>query len=472
MASNGIKALKSGVWYTFSNFLLKGIGIITIPIFTRILTKAEYGLYNNFISWKSIMSVFITLNLSVTLGNAKYDFKEKFDEYILSVLMLSSLSVVVWNVIINCFQSFFSDLFGMDYIYINAMMIYLFFTPVIEMFQARERFSFEYKKSVLISIIVALTTSILSVILVMLLQNKLSGKIFGEIIPTVLIGFVLYIFFLKKGKRIVFLYWKYALKIGLPYIPHTLSLIVLSSMDRTMIRKWCGAEDTAMYSIAYTCTMIISLLINSIGSAYGPWLAEKLYGKNYKTIRSYSKLYMIAFASFIPIVMLIAPELLLILGGWDYLGAMYVIPPVAMGCVCQFIYTIFGAVEQLEKKTIGMAFASVSAALLNYILNCIFIPRWGYISAAYTTLVGYIWLMIVYLFMVWKIGLRQVYSYRFVLFLAAILFLCMAIANILYANTILRYLFLLGYLFIMLFVCFKNRYFIAKVFNMIKGKST
>ena len=43
--NNNKKALKSGVWYTASNFLDKSIGFITTPIFTRLLTKSRVLAY-------------------------------------------------------------------------------------------------------------------------------------------------------------------------------------------------------------------------------------------------------------------------------------------------------------------------------------------------------------------------------------------------------------------------------------------
>ena len=47
------KALKSGVWYTISNLLVKSIVLITTPIFTRLLSKIDYGNYNNYVSWQN-----------------------------------------------------------------------------------------------------------------------------------------------------------------------------------------------------------------------------------------------------------------------------------------------------------------------------------------------------------------------------------------------------------------------------------
>ena len=205
--NNNRKALKSGIWYIASNFLIKGIGFITTPIFTRILTKTEFGLYSNYTSWLSILMVFVTLNLEATLISARYDFEEDFDSYILSVLILSSISCLLWAIVFNIFGYEVSKFTHIEQIYLNAMMLYLLFLPAINFFQARERYFFEYKKSVAMSLMIALSTSVLSVILVSILDNRLLGRIIGAVTPTIALGFGIYTFFIIKGKHLKIKYW-------------------------------------------------------------------------------------------------------------------------------------------------------------------------------------------------------------------------------------------------------------------------
>ena len=64
--SNNAKALKSGIWYTAANFLTRSVGLITTPIFTRLLTKADFGAYNNYTSWLAILTIIITMYLEST----------------------------------------------------------------------------------------------------------------------------------------------------------------------------------------------------------------------------------------------------------------------------------------------------------------------------------------------------------------------------------------------------------------------
>ena len=199
----------------------------------------------------------------------------------------------------------------------------------------------------------------------------------------------------------------------------------------------------------------------SINSAYAPWLGEKLSERDTYSIYKFSKIY-IGIFSFMSIgIMLLSPEILLILGGKTYLEAKYVMLPVAMSCVCQFLYTMFVNVEQFEKKTIGMAFASVSAAIINYILNYLMIPRFGYIAAAYTTLIGYIWLLIVHMYLVYKMKMGKIYSYKFVISTVIVFGVLILGINYLYANQLSRYFVVLIYFIIFLLLSIKNKRFIT-----------
>ena len=155
--------------------------------------------------------------------------------------------------------------------------------------------------------------------------------------------------------------------------------------------------------------------------------------------------------------MLITPEILFIMGGKSYQEAIYVMPPVAFGCVCQFLYTMFVNIEQFEKKTVGMAFASVSAAVVNYALNRLFIPRYGYIAAAYTTLVSFLWLLLVHMLLVKKLGYSSLYPVKFIFVVLAGMIFYTAVVNYLYMITSVRYVMVLGYGILFISIGWKYR---------------
>lgn len=437
---NNKKALKSGVWYTASNFLTKGVIFLTTPFFTRLLTHEEFGIFNNYISWLGLVTIFVTLNLDASIISAKYDYNKEFDSYIFSLLALSASNAIAWIFVINIFHGFFENLFDLNIYYINAMLLYILCLPAVSMYQAKEAYNFNYKKNALISLFLSVGTVFLSLILVITLQNKLNGRIIGAVLPTVILGVVFYFYFWRNGKKIDVNYWKYAIPICLPYIPHLLSMTLLNSTDRVMITKICGSEMTALYSLAYTCGAMITVVLSSLNGAFAPWLGEKIHNNEYQSVRKFSYIYILIFFFMSVGIMLLSPEALYILGGESYMEAVYVLAPVSMGCVCQFLYTMFVNVEQFKKKTGGMAIGSATAAIINFVLNLIFIPKIGYLAAAYTTLVGYIVLLLIHMYLVKRLGLSEIYDYKFIALVVLAGIVIMVLITILYSHTILRYI--------------------------------
>ncbi len=431
--------LKSGLWYTVSNFLSKGMLFLATPLFTRLMTQEEFGSFSNFSSWLNILMIVVTLNVEASLISARYDHADRLDRYVFSALVLSSISALIWGIALNVFMDEVSQFFDLEPIYINCMLVYLLFFPALQLFQTKERFFFRYKASSAVSLLSSVGSCVLSVILVLVMQDKLSGRIFGHVLPVIVLGLALYILIAKRGRSVDFHDFPYTLRVCLPYIPHLLSMTILNSTDRIMITKMCGDQQTALYSVAYSVAMIVTLFLTALNGAFSPWLVEQLSQERYSKIREVSKTYIAAFLLFAVGLMLLSPEILLIVGGSNYVSAKPVMLPVILGCACQFLYTLFVNVEQFYKKTVGMALASLSAAVLNYVLNWLLIPRFGYVAAAYTTLIGYLWLLLVHMLLVRRMKKSHVYSCTFILLAVVCMGVAAFLVSLLYTNDILRY---------------------------------
>lgn len=464
------KALKSGVWYTVANFITKGLVFITTPIFTRLLTHEQFGDFNNYTSWLSILTIICTLNLESTFISARFEYENRFDEFVFSMLALSTISTLLSGIIINVAYPLTKDIFMIDRWAINILFVYLLFNTAVHMYQTRERFCFGYKQTVFITLVVSVFTVGLSLILVYFSEDRLAGRILGHTVPTIIVGLVLYVKLMRQGRKIDHMFWKYALPIALPYIPHLLSLSLLNSMDKIQIKKFCGSNDNALYSLAYTCGAIVSILLVSMNNAYAPWLGEKLNQNNYYAIRKFSKTYILLFFVGLIGIMLLSPEFLLFMGGRSYSNAKYVMPPIAFSCGCQFIYTMFVNVEQFKKKTIGMAIGSISAAVLNFVLNILFIPKYGYIAAAYTTLASFLWLLIVHMIVIKIIKEDKVYDYKFISCIIVAMFICTIAVNYLYKKDVARFLFLFMYFVIVIVLLYNNRGKLIPIVKLIFTK--
>lgn len=457
------EAVKSAFWYTGSNLLVKALGFITIPIFTRLLTHAEFGVYNNYLSWLAVMTIVVTLSLDATLISAKRDYPGDLRNYTFSMIVLAQISAVFWLVVSNCFMSMFEAASALDAVYINCIFIYLLFLPAITLVQTWERFVYRYKVTVALSLAMSVGIALLSVALALLLPDHLGGVIVGRTIPVALLGGSIFLWFIVKKSALNTSYWRYALPIAWPFIPHLLAMTLLGAMNKIFIIQICGADANALYSLAYSCGLIVALFVTSLNSAFSPWLGDKLTEGDYDRIQRVSRPYVALFAAFAFVSTLIAPEVLLVMGGASYLPAMYVIPPIAMGCVFQFVYCMYVNVEQYEKKTKGMALASLSAAALNALLDIIFIPMFGYMAAAWASAASYGWLMLAHMLLVRRMGLSFVYDWKFNIALCTLTCACIGFCVVLYSAPVVRWIAIVLFVLVLVVSILLKRKLVAAV---------
>lgn len=397
MAEQKNQVIKSGVWYIISNVLIRAVGILTSPIYTRMLSTAEKGIADSFNMWLTIINSITCLCLIYSVGRAKIDFSEKFDEYLSAIQTLSSTFTLIT---FGFFLWKFSGIFQGEFTFpmLVMMFVYLVIFPSIDYMQYKYRFNYQYKENIIISIIICISTVILSVVFMAVLPNdRALGKITGTVIPVIIVGIWCYITILRSGK-VIFKkeYWLYALKIGLPTIPHGLAMVLLARMDMVMILSFCGASDAGIYSTGYTIATLLSVVTNAIGQAWLPWFNEQLHIEKREAIKK-NNLLLMQLGCFLTLgFIVVAPEATKILCHSKFWGCIWVIPAVAIGTLCQYFYTNYVNVELYYKKTFLIALNSVIAAFLNYTLNSIYIPLFGFVAAAYTTLVGYFALMILH----------------------------------------------------------------------------
>ena len=445
--NKGSLAVRSSIWYMIANVSLRAVSIITTPIYTGMLTKADYGRANTYNSWIDVFNVFACLCVVYSIGRAKLDFKDKFDEYMSALQGLSSSCGFILLILAFVFRESLAAWLHYEVPLAVGLFAYLCVSPSVEYMMQKCRYEYRYRENILISAITCVGQVALSITLMLLFNDaRYIGKILGVIIPTAIMGIVFYITFIVRGK--VFYnreYWIYALKIGLPMIPHALALILLAQMDRIMIKDICSDADAGLYTFGYSFATLLMIFTNAIGQAWLPWFNETLYAGGADRIKVIQKK-LVKLGTFLSMVFIVvAPEALMILAISDssYWVAKYVVPPIVLGTLAQYFYTNYVNVEIFCKKTPIIAIGSCAAALINYILNRTLIPVYGYTAAAYTTLASYLILMIMHFVMVRFVLKQKVYDdlYMFLSMAVYSVIGCMFLA--LYGNgltmTLIRY---------------------------------
>ena len=403
------KMARASIGYLIGNYCIKGIGFITVPIFARLLTTYDFGTYNTFLSYEAILYLFIEFALHESLKNAKYKFDNKLDEYTSSVLLLPIFSCLFFSIIAFIFRNQLAILLNLDYSLILLLVIYSFCSGVLIYYRYRIALDYKYKEYLFISGFNVIVNIGLSIFLILTVFKECGylGRIIGGTTSIVILTSYIIIKLFKNAKpKINKSYLLYGLKIGLPLIPHGLSQIILLQFDRIMISQFTNNSDVGLYSFAYTIYTIMQITGTSLQTSYEPWAFKQLNngcdGKN--NLRRISTCYMIILGGLSTVTMLLCPEIIRILGGEKYQSSIYCAIPILLSGFFAMSYGIPSVIEYYKEKTIYVAIATIFAAICNCVLNAVFIPTYGYIAAAYTTLVSYVLYFIIHLFLSRKLS--------------------------------------------------------------------
>ncbi len=434
-------ALKAGVWYVVSSILVRAISIITTPIFTRLMTTEEYGNVSTFTSWYSLLLTFCTLNLTYSIGRAKLDYKHKLDDYIGSMQLLSAIVTFLFAFVALIFIEPLSKFMELSELALVLLIIYLFFSPAINFFQNGFRYRYKYKENVAIAWYTAISTVILSLGLMFFTDwNRANCRMLGIVIPTILLAIIFWIKSFQRGNlHINFEYWKYGIRLSGPLVLHTVSLNILAQSDRIFIAKICGQADAGIYSLVYNYGVLISIITNAVSDGWLPWFHDSYFTKKYDEIKRNVK-WVVLLGCFVGLACVaLAPEAVMILGGDRYMSGVYCVPPIVMGILCQYVYTHYVNIEMHLKKTKYISYGTIFTAILNIILNAFFIPMFGFVAAAYTTLFSYICLLFIHFYITKKILKVNLYNNWFMFGSVAITFFVVLILIFSYSYTLLRY---------------------------------
>lgn len=441
--------LRAALWFTICNLLQKGISMITMPIFTRLLTTEQYGFFTIYQSWYSIISIIVTLNLAGSLiNNGMVKYENKRNEFISSMQGLSTVVTIVFFIVYICAKDFWNNCFGLTTIFMLVMFLQLLFEPAYLFWSQRQRYEYKYKSLVAITLLVSVSSPIIGVIAVISTSYKSEARIISFALVQACVGLIFYIIQGYRGKKFFNKeYWKFALSFNLPLIPHYLSQIVLGQSDRIMISKLVGNSEAAIYGVAYTLASVLTLFINALNSSFIPYIYENMKSGNYQKIKDRSNTLCFFMTVVICVFMLFGPEAIAVFSTEDYMQAKWIFPPVVASVFFTYIYTLYINIEFYFEKTQYVMYVSVIGALLNIVLNYIFIKKYGFVAAGYTTVFCYLLFALGHYFLHRGILKKQniktgVFDSKKILIYSVIVLIFMIFSVFLYTNNIVRYVFI------------------------------
>jgi len=188
-------------------------------------------------------------------------------------------------------------------------------------------------------------------------------------------------------------------KYSFPLVVGNLAAWILSLSDRYILEFSRGAHEVGIYSASYAISEKTILLLASLFTlASGPmgisiWEREG-ERKSQEFVSKLTRYYLITCLPAVVGLSVLAQPVIDVLTAPEYYQGFRIVPLVALGGFFLGLQQRFQAGLIFYKRTKGIMIAIIASGLLNLGLNFLLVPRYGYMAAAATTVISYAFLLL------------------------------------------------------------------------------
>lgn len=374
------------------------------------LGTEQYGLYSIYHAWLTIFICFIGFNVFSSVGTGRLKYQNRYTEFRSSILLEGSVGGAAIVIFLAALYPLIKPAFGYEFI-IFAILLLSALAQYVTTF-ANTCWVYEKKaaRNMLVSAILLISTSGLSIYLLATWDSDkplFYGRVIGNAVPHLIIAVIVWLWlFMEKPSGYKKEYWVYGLKFGLPMVFHLLSHQVLGQSDRLMM-KWflIPNGEIGIYSFFYSFVAILSTILGALNTSWCPFLYDDLAKENYEVLNKKVRNYVQIFSTMCLGFLLLSREVMKFFANSDYWPGAPIVPILVMVVYCTFFYQFAVNYEFFNEKPKYVAIGTVSAAVLNILLNALMIPRWGMYGAAIATLISYAMLAVMHTIIVrvWKL---------------------------------------------------------------------
>jgi O-antigen/teichoic acid export membrane protein len=190
---------------------------------------------------------------------------------------------------------------------------------------------------------------------------------------------------------------KRMLKFALPYLPASLSAMIVQVIDRPILKALTDADVVGVYQANYRLGIFMMLFVQMFQYAWQPFFLNNAQAPNAKQIFSKVLTLFVIAGSFIwVLISLFVGDLAAIevfegvtVIGQEFLSGIYIVPLILLGYLFHGLYINFMAGMYIEEKTKYFPLITGIGAASNVIVNFALIPVIGMTGAAIATPVSY-----------------------------------------------------------------------------------
>lgn len=386
--------LKSVVIYAGTSAIATAIPVFLLPILTRVLSPADYGLVGMFLIYVNIATAVVGLGLNGALSVRYFQDKFDFPTYTSGCIWLTGLTCLGAGAVYLLFSGLLQSILNMPTQWVllaicagGANSILLLRLAI---WQAERRaMPFGFLRIVQAGIDIGL-----SLLLVVVVWQTWQGRAISIAGALMIVGAVSLYSMWRGGylrRKMDPEMTKDALSFGLPLLPHLLGGLAISFIDRFLVMNLIGLEKLGIYLVAAQIGLILNLIIVSVNRAFAPWLMRLLAqedGDVRVRIVRVSYLYMAAITVLVAATMAISPWLIRLLATPDFYAAQQVMPYVVLGTGFTAFYYVFTNYLYYANRTGWLSISTLVSAGIAVCVTYVLVQRNGLVGAGQAYAIG------------------------------------------------------------------------------------
>jgi len=408
------KVIKNTSFYTIGSILPQAVGFFLLPLYTRYLTPADYGIISSLQVLTSILTIFFTLAIDRSIYRLFFDHTTEVDkkDYLgtitIALLAISTIELLL----LFLFKTTISQIYKSIefYPFYDFAILAAFFS----IFQVVPKIYFQINeqagKFILISIAQFLLNAGLTLWFVVGRVEGAVGMLKGELVANVIIApLVMYISYKTINLKFKTKFFIDSLKFSVPLIPALLSAFILNLSDRIFIERYFTLADVGIYSLGYKIAGLIGVVTSSFLLAYGPVFYRHANSDDQvaakEKIGKYNQMYILVVIIAAFIITLFSKEAIILLLSSKYKESYKIIPIIAFAYILIQITGLFNMMIYQHKKSVALMFIVLISAGLSILINFLLIPAYGAYGAAFATVISF---SIVF-FLTWRYAIKTYY---------------------------------------------------------------
>jgi O-antigen/teichoic acid export membrane protein len=386
--------------YGLTGLVIPLVGVLTLPIYARVLSPAEFGLYELGMVLLSVALVLADAGLSQAAQRHFYEYRPEQRRERRDVLFTALVGTLATGLLVGAAVALLRDSLVADWaldapgegdvvaivaVTTPAMILATFFREIMRLrFRTRQYFAS--------STLTATLTGALGVFAVVVLDQDVEG-IFLAILAANVVG-ALYgalAVHTEVAGRFSAPELRALLVFGLPLVPAAVSHWALLLADRVILRRLEDLDAVGQYAIAGRLSGVLVIGMTGFVLALGPYLlsvfADRPDQERFVRGRTLTYLTFVLALGAVALT-LFAEELVAVIApGYD--EAPSAVGPLAFGAIGYGAASVLITGIALARRTLYVAFLATLAGITNIALNFALIPPFGILGAGLASAGGY-----------------------------------------------------------------------------------